>query len=463
MNRQFERYLKGILMLFDLAALNIVLYFCQVTFNESYTEEFIRSYNLYFLVANGLWFLSTFILGLYAENVILDFSVYSKRTLQVYLLWVLIMMFYLFFSREILISRLFIFYAYIFFAAGILINRFLYLGLYQYYKASDVFIKRVLILGFNDRAQMLSKYLESDGQNTRLIGFTEDDDKITELSNYPVIGNISSTLEIAKKMNVQEIYCTLKPEENNEIYTLMQRAERACIRFKVVPNLNAFFAYDAHIEFYGGMPILSRRYSALDDNGNIIKKRLLDIVVSGIVIVFVLSWLIPILGLIIVLESGLPIFFSQSRSGMTNKPFHCLKFRSMKKNKDADLKQATENDMRITRIGKFMRRTSLDEFPQFINVFIGNMSLVGPRPHMLKHTDDYSKIVDEYMVRQFVKPGITGWAQIHGCRGEVKNESDIRERVERDIWYTENWTLWLDIQILFLTVYNIIRGDKNAY
>ena len=135
----------------------------------------------------------------------------------------------------------------------------------------------------------------------------------------------------------------------------------------------------------------------------------------------------------------------------------------MKSNKDADSKQATKNDARVTRIGKFIRKTSIDEFPQFINVFKGEMSLVGPRPHMLKHTNDYSKIVDEYMVRQFLKPGITGWAQINGYRGEITNPEQIRMRVDKDLWYLENWSLWLDIQILFLTVYYIIRGDKNAF
>jgi putative colanic acid biosynthesis UDP-glucose lipid carrier transferase len=135
----------------------------------------------------------------------------------------------------------------------------------------------------------------------------------------------------------------------------------------------------------------------------------------------------------------------------------------MKANKDADLKQATHNDNRVTRIGKFLRKTSLDEFPQFINVFRGEMSLVGPRPHMIKHTSDYSQVVDDYMVRQFIKPGITGWAQINGYRGEITNPEQIKMRVNKDLWYLENWTLWLDIQILFLTVYYIFRGDKNAF
>ena len=127
------------------------------------------------------------------------------------------------------------------------------------------------------------------------------------------------------------------------------------------------------------------------------------------------------------------------------------------------MKQATNHDNRITKVGRFLRKSSLDEFPQFINVLKGEMSLVGPRPHMIKHTSDYSKVVDDYMVRQFIKPGITGWAQINGYRGEINNPEQIQMRVNKDLWYLENWTLWLDIQILFLTIYYVFKGDKNAY
>ena len=135
----------------------------------------------------------------------------------------------------------------------------------------------------------------------------------------------------------------------------------------------------------------------------------------------------------------------------------------MRSSYDADMKQATKNDSRVTRIGKFLRKSSLDEFPQFINVFKGEMSLVGPRPHMLKHTTDYSKVVDDYMIRQFLKPGITGWAQINGYRGEITNPEQIQMRVIKDLWYLENWSLWLDIQILFLTVYHVIKENKNTF
>ncbi|MEP6728334.1 MAG: sugar transferase, partial [Bacteroidota bacterium] len=151
------------------------------------------------------------------------------------------------------------------------------------------------------------------------------------------------------------------------------------------------------------------------------------------------------------------------RTGRDNKTFNCLKFRSMKINNEANTKQAQRNDERLTRIGKFMRRTSLDEFPQFINVFKGEMSVVGPRPHMLRHTEDYSKIMGQYMVRQFLKPGVTGWAQVHGYRGEIRDDEQLRKRIEHDIWYMENWSIWLDMRIIFLTVFRTVKGDENAF
>jgi putative colanic acid biosynthesis UDP-glucose lipid carrier transferase len=277
------------------------------------------------------------------------------------------------------------------------------------------------------------------------------------------LANIDNTLQVAKELDVQEIFSTITPEQNNYIYELMYQSEKECIRFRIVPNLSVFITREVHIEYYGELPILSLRKEPLDDVGNRIKKRALDIFVSLFVTIFILSWLIPIIGLLIFLESGRPIFFKQLRTGKDKKPFYCWKFRSMKANKDADIKQASRNDNRITPLGRFLRKTSLDEFPQFINVLRGEMSLVGPRPHMLKHTSDYSKVVNDYMVRQFIKPGITGWAQINGYRGEIFNPEQIKMRVNKDLWYLENWTLWLDIRILFLTIYYIFKGDSKAY
>jgi putative colanic acid biosynthesis UDP-glucose lipid carrier transferase len=181
------------------------------------------------------------------------------------------------------------------------------------------------------------------------------------------------------------------------------------------------------------------------------------------VILGLLSWLTPLLAIIISLESKGPIFFRQKRNGIENKEFYCYKFRSMTLNNDADRFQASKNDMRITKVGRFIRRTSIDELPQFYNVFFGDMSVVGPRPHMVKHTNEYANKVDKYMLRHFVKPGITGLAQVRGYRGEIESEADILNRIKFDIFYIENWSLFLDIKIVFQTVLNAIKGEDKAY
>ena len=158
-----------------------------------------------------------------------------------------------------------------------------------------------------------------------------------------------------------------------------------------------------------------------------------------------------------------PVFFKQKRNGLNGKEFYCYKFRSMKVNRDADTVQATKDDPRKTKFGNFLRKSSIDELPQFINVLKGDMSVVGPRPHMLKHTEEYSALINKYMVRHFIKPGITGWAQVNGCRGETKELSQMEDRIRKDIWYVENWSFWLDLRIIYMTVRNAIHGEDNAY
>ena len=462
MNRQFERYLQFTLVLLDLIMLNLFYLICHTILISRIDAHSREAYFLYWSISNILWLTLSFFLGTYGAKTILNFETFTKRTIQVYLMWIIFVMFYLFFYREIQLSRLFIIITLLSFGCALLINRFIYLGINKFFMTKDYLIKKVIILGYNDTAKKLAKYFEEDGLNTQIIGFVEDKINVRELTHYPVLSDTNKALEIAKKYDVQEIFSTITPEQDNDIYSLMYQAEKECIRFRIVPNLNIFITRDVHIEYFGELPILSLRSEPLDDVGNRINKRVLDIIISSFVIIFILSWLIPILGLLIILESKGPIFFSQLRTGKDKKPFKCLKFRSMMVNQEADLKQATQNDTRKTKIGKFIRKTSLDEFPQFLNVFKGDMSLVGPRPHMVKHTSDYSKFIDEYMVRQFIKPGITGWAQIHGFRGEITNPEQIQKRVDKDLWYLENWTLWLDIQILFLTIYFVMKGDKNA-
>ncbi|HPH86137.1 MAG TPA: undecaprenyl-phosphate glucose phosphotransferase [Ferruginibacter sp.] len=463
MNKQFKRYLQFSLIILDIVLLNISYFFSKFFFTEDISQNQFSSYVAFWIFLNTFWLLLAFVAGTYFEKIIIHFESFTKRTLQVYILWVIAILFYLFFSREILVSRFFILSIIICFAIGLFLNRFLYVGIRHYFKNRDYLFNRVIILGYNDTALKLATYFEEEGINTNLLGFVEDEVNVTELTPYPILSDIKNVLQVAKDLDVQEIFSTITPEQNEYIYTLMNQAEMECIRFKVVPNLSYFFSKPVIIDYIRDLPILSLRSEPLEDVGNRFKKRILDVVVSFLVVVFVLSWLIPILGLLIILESKGPIFFSQKRTGKNNQTFNCLKFRSMRPNNDSESKQATKGDMRVTRIGRFIRKTSLDEFPQFINVLKGEMSLVGPRPHMVKHTSDYSKIVDQYMIRHFLKPGITGWAQINGLRGEITDPKQIKMRVANDLWYLENWNVWLDLRIMFLTVYYVFKGDKNAY
>lgn len=211
-----------------------------------------------------------------------------------------------------------------------------------------------------------------------------------------------------------------------------------------------------------GRTVYSNHKEPLTLGSNRIAKRAFDVVVSGLICLCVLPF-IPIIALIIKTKSPGPIFFKQARTGLNGDTFYCLKFRSMHVNKDADKAQATKDDPRKFAFGNFMRKTNIDEFPQFFNVLKGDMSIVGPRPHMLHHTEVYGSLIDKYMVRHFSKPGITGWAQVTGFRGETKELWQMEERIRRDIWYIENWSFWLDIKIIFLTAKSIIFPDKNAY
>ncbi len=463
MNKQFERYLKMTLIALDLILLNVIYITVEFFLVKRITSDGLHTYFQYLIISNALWLFLSFICRTYAGKIILNFDHFTKRTVQVYLLWVISMLVYLFFTREFVLSRWFIIITLVAFSLGLFLNRFLYLGIKRYFKVRDHLLKKVVILGYNETAKKLARYFEEDGISTQLLGFIEDQKNLHELSHYPILSDISNALQVSKDNNVEEIFSTITPEQNKEIYSLMYEAEKEFIRFKIVPNLSTFINQAVHVDYFRDLPILSLRSEPLDDVGNRLKKRILDLMVSIFVIVFILSWMVPLLGLLIFIESRGPIFFSQKRTGKNNQTFNCMKFRSMQSNSESELKQASRTDARITRIGKFIRKTSLDEFPQFLNVFKGEMSVVGPRPHMIKHTNDYSKSVDQYMIRQFLKPGITGWAQINGFRGEITSPEQIKSRVNKDLWYLENWTLWLDIQIMFLTIYQLIKGDDNAF
>jgi putative colanic acid biosynthesis UDP-glucose lipid carrier transferase len=262
---------------------------------------------------------------------------------------------------------------------------------------------------------------------------------------------------------IDEIYCSISELNNNELTEFINFADNNLKTLKFLPDNKKIFSKKLKFEYYDYLPILSLRDIPLHNPINALLKRTFDIVFSLVVVFGLLIWIAPILALIITLESKGPVFFVQKRTGFDNKEFTCFKFRSMTLNPASDLRQAGKNDMRVTQFGKFLRRTSIDELPQFYNVLFGNMSVVGPRPHMLKHTDEYANRVDKYMLRHFVKPGITGLAQVRGYRGEIEKHSDIQNRIKFDVFYVENWSFFLDLKIIIQTILLGISGDEKAY
>lgn len=462
MNTRYYRIIQHAVLGLDLLTLNLLVIALQLglhRMDESYTV----AYSRFWIGLNVSWLFVSWVGNLYQEKYIVSFERFSRRTVRLYLYWLVLLMLYLFFARQYELSRLYI--SILLAGQGIMLltNRFIYLGVRTYFKQSPSLVRQVMIIGFNEQAKKLATYLEAEGMNTKIVGFCEEEENVQELSHYPILSSIERAMDIAKAHKVSDIYSTIAPEHDLGIYQLMDEADRACIHFRLIPDLSFFIKQSVHIRYLRDMPVLTVRDEPLMDAGNRIRKRLFDIVISALVVLFILSWLVPLIALLILIESRGPVFFVQQRTGRNNESFGCLKFRSMRVNKDSHLKQATRGDSRITKVGAFLRRTSLDEFPQFINVLKGEMSLVGPRPHMLKHTDDYSKLISHYMVRQFLKPGITGWAQVNGYRGETRTLEQMKGRVEHDIWYLENWGLWLDVRIMLLTAYKALKGDQQAF
>ena len=316
--------------------------------------------------------------------------------------------------------------------------------------------RKTIIIGNDESVAELKEFFI----NQKELGY---ENRMTFKFNKPSDLNLQECFDFIISRNIDEVYCSASELDESQISSLITFCENNFKILKFISKRGGLLSKKLKTDTYGLSTVQSLREMPLSNDLNTILKRTFDIVFSLVVIVFLLSWITPIIALIIKIESRGPVFFKQTRNGIKFREFTCYKFRSMIENNDADIQQATKNDKRVTKIGKILRKTSLDELPQFFNVLIGNMSVVGPRPHMIKENERYSKSVDKFMVRHFVKPGITGLAQVKGFRGEVETDEDIINRVKYDIYYLENWSLILDLNIVFLTTINFLTGQKKAY
>lgn len=360
-------------------------------------------------------------------------------------------------------ARFFISFYSIFFVC-LIIYRLTFRFILKEYRKHGGNTRSVILIGSNKN--MMELYHEMTGDPTtgfRVKGYFDDIPSFQYPSSVTYLGQPKDVVTYLQNSPTEQVYCCLPSTRSDEIMPIINYCENHLIRFFSVPNIRNYLHRRMHFEMFGNVPILYIREEPLAQMENRLLKRAFDFLFSGLFLCTLFPFIYLIVGISIKISSPGPVFFKQKRNGEKGKEFWCYKFRSMRVNKECDKLQATEHDPRKTGIGNFIRKTSIDELPQFINVFLGQMSIVGPRPHMLKHTEEYSQLIDKYMVRHFIKPGITGWAQVTGFRGETKELWQMEGRVEQDVWYLEHWTILLDIYIIYKTIKNASRGEKKAY
>ena len=365
----------------------------------------------------------------------------------------------------------------------ILFSRLIEILFIKFFRQSGRNTRSVVFVGNDPALLMLYRNLISDSSTGyKIAGYFADQDMENCPKAIVKLGNINDLNKLISQSandrndvdnnqgnhskwditSIDELFCCLSHDEHEEIVKLMKFCDKNIVHFFYVPRMSGNFLLNLQPEQLGETMVFTNHHEPLSQPFNQFVKRTFDIVVSLVVCIILLPF-IPIIAWCIKRQSPGPIFFKQDRTGHNGKTFTCLKFRSMHVNSEADSLQATKDDPRKFPFGNFIRKTNIDEFPQFFNVLIGDMSIVGPRPHMLAHTEQYGNIIDKYMVRHFSRPGITGYAQVNGCRGETKELWQMEERIQKDVWYIENWTFWLDIKIIFKTALTLFIPDKQAY
>lgn len=421
-------------------------------------------FNSFMIVACALWLATGLKFNLYEIPRI----VFIHRVLSENLYALISFLFLggglLFFSLDAIFMRQFFMFAIGFFSVFVLSWRFFIIYILTTYRKQGHNYSSILLVGLNKNISTLidEVYLKPK-YGFRISGLFTDAKVKNNLKNY-YKGNLSQIITFLEKNSVDEIIISLPHHESKLINDLFRYADNNMIRVRVIPEFSEYLSQTFSIDYVRNIPIMKLRSEPLNSITNRTLKRIFDVSFSVIIVCLVFIWLFPIIAIIIKLTSKGPVFFVQERTGKDGEVFNCFKFRSMSVNSASNNLQATKNDARVTKFGAIMRKTNIDELPQIINVLLNHMSLVGPRPHMLKHTEEYRVLVDKFMVRHFAKPGVTGWAQINGFRGETKFVKDMENRAAADIWYIENWNFFLDIKIVCTTAWSMFfKGDKNAF
>ena len=465
MKKNYASFIRPISAIVHLLLLNAFFYWWKIDFSNN---------PYFYLYLNVVWLLIASFSKIYSFNRNIKTTKVAKQLTIQFVVFTLSVYAFYSWSKEIvhltnLTKLLLTIYT------TIIVFRIVYFSALRRYRIKGGNFKKVVFIGSNAGLQPMADFMmnrydfgykimgffsNKENPNLSYNDYSKSKNKKGELD---FLGNVDAVFDFVVENNIEEIYCSLSEVSQENIKKILDFGDSNYIEIKLIPDSHNVLSKNMHLEYYGLVPVLSPRELPFDKPFVKFFKRLFDIVFSLAVIVFVLSWLSPLLYILIKKESKGPLFFKQVRDGLKGGDFICYKYRSMGVNNRSELDQTTKGDARITKIGKFIRKTSIDELPQFFNVLKGEMSVVGPRPHMLSQSELFVKIVDKYMVRHFVKPGITGLAQVKGYRGEIASDQDIINRVKYDIFYIENWSFIMDINIIIRTIINVFSGEENAY
>lgn len=455
--RRFSTYFPIVFLLADLLCLN----FGFIIANQVRFDAFLLLNDAYYslqLLLNGLWVVVFFSAGLHEihrEQRLLD---HLNKVLTALVINLAVVFALWFAIKPYDYSRQHLFYTYLSFTSTLIFWRSIWHYFIRYSRTIGYNIRNVIVVGNNDMGQEMMNFINyNKGLGYKLLGLFDDDNTDNSL------GKTNDVERYIASNHVDIMFCILNSLDENRVNELINFAESNLIKVKIISQFSRLGNQNLTVQNYGLIPVLNVNAIPLDSKINQMTKRLFDVLFSGMFILLILSWLVPIIGLLIRIESKGPIFFKQLRHGRGNRPFLCWKFRTMVVNNESDTKQATKGDSRITKIGNILRKTSIDEIPQFINVFLGDMSVVGPRPHPIKLNESFQPSIEKFWQRHAVKPGITGLAQAKGFRGETSEFSDMSGRVKLDRFYVKNWSLVLDFKIIILTIFSMLRGSENAY
>lgn len=448
---RYSKYIRPISVSLDLIAITFLslLFLSELNINFTY----------YITYQTITWIVIAFLTGFYkVYRFTTPVEILSKILKQIAIFSLIVIAFFPFYKDSIFNIRAISLFVTVTFFTVVFIKYLLFYNLKKYRIVTGSNFRKAIIIGYTNEAVNLKNLFEKrNDYGYRFYGFFSDKKTSSE-----VLGRIDDAKSFVMENKIDEIYCSLNELTNEQIKSLVEFADTHHKTIKFIPDTKQIYTKNLKIDYYEMFPVLSLQKTMLHDPVTKGLKRSFDIFFSLLVIVFILSWLCPILALIIKLESKGPVFFKQGRPGLDEKEFFCYKFRSMRINPTTEI-EASRFDPRVTKIGRFMRKTSIDELPQFINVLKGEMSVVGPRPHLWSQNKKYASRIKKYMVRLYVKPGITGLAQIKGYRGEIETDEDMINRIKYDVFYIENWSFALDIKIIVQTVVNIFKGEEKAY